>query len=76
MMVLSCLPSIAAVKVDPQPKVTVEYDRLELLKFLQANFFPMNVMCERGGMFEQLIYERTKPVFQYFQLPFDVPAPE
>jgi hypothetical protein len=75
MMVLSCLPSIAAVKVDPQPKVTVEYDRLELLIFLRANFVPMNVMCERGGMFEQLIYERTKAIFAYFNLPFDVPTP-
>jgi hypothetical protein len=74
-MVLSCLPSIAAVKVDPQPKVMVEYDRLELLKFLRANFVPMNVMCERGGMFEQLIYERTKAIFAYFNLPFDVPTP-
>jgi hypothetical protein len=35
----------------------------------------MNVMCERGGMFERLIYERTKAIFTYFNLPFDAPAP-
>lgn len=75
MMVLSCLPSIAAVKVDQRPNVIVEYDRMELLQFLRANFAPMNAMCERGGMFERLIYERTKAIFEYFKLPFDAPAP-
>jgi hypothetical protein len=73
MMVLCCLPSIAALKVDRQPGVAVEYDRLELLDFLRAGFVPMNAMCERGGMFENLIYDRTKAIFEYFRLPFDVP---
>lgn len=76
MMVLSCLPSIAAVKVDQAPNVVVEFDRVELLEFLRADFCSMNVMCERGGMFERLIYERTKAIFEYFKLPFDAPAPE
>lgn len=71
MMVLSCLPSIAAVKVDQAPNVVVEFDRIELLEFLRADFGPMNAICERGGMFEQLIYERTKAIFEYFKLPFD-----
>ena len=74
-MVLSCLPSIAVVKIDQRSDVVVEYDHAELLEFLRADFGHMNVMCERGEMFEQLIYERTKAIFEYFNLPFDAPAP-
>ena len=74
-MVLCCLPSIAALKIDREPLAKVECDRLELLEFLRANFGPMNAMCERGEMFERLIYERTKAIFEYFKLPFDAPAP-
>jgi hypothetical protein len=75
MMVLCCLPSISAVKVDQQPEVSVEYQKMELLQFISADFGPMNVMCERGGMFEDRIYDRTKSVFGYFDLPFDVAPP-
>jgi len=35
----------------------------------------MNVMCERSGMFEDRIYDRTKSVFGYFDLPFDAAPP-
>ena len=76
MMVLCCLPSIAALKVDQRTNVAVEFDRGELLQFLQEGFGPMNAMGERAGMFEQRIYERTKAIFAYFGLPFDAPAPE
>ena len=31
----------------------------------------MNLMCERAGMFEDRIYDRTKAVFKNFGLPFD-----
>ncbi len=75
MMVLCCLPSIAVMKVDQRRNVAVEYDRPELLEFLRANFPRMNAMCERGSMFERLIYERTKAIFAYFSLPFDAPPP-
>lgn len=75
MMALCCLPSIAATKVDGRPNVTVEYDRLELLHFIGNDFGPMNAMCDRAQMFERLVYDRTKAVFQYFDLPFDV-SPE
>ena len=74
-MVLCCLPSMAALKVDQQPLVKVEFDPLELLEFLRADFLPMNAMCERGGMFDRLIYVRTRAIFEYFKLPFDAPAP-
>jgi hypothetical protein len=75
MMVLCCLPSISAVKVDQQPEVSVEYHRMELLQFISADFAPMNAICERGGMFEDRIYDRTKAVFGYFDLPFDAAPP-
>lgn len=71
MMVLCCLPSLTAMKVDGRPDVAVEYDRLELLRFLRGDFPPMNAICERAQMFERLIYDRTKAVFEYFDLPFD-----
>ena len=75
MVVLCCLPSIAALKVDQRTHVAVEYDRGELLEFLREGFVPMNTICERAGMFERLIYERTKAIFAYFSLPFDAPPP-
>ena len=43
--------------------------------FLRKDFGPMNVICERAGMFERLIYDRTKRVFEYFELPFDAKPP-
>jgi hypothetical protein len=75
MMVFCCLPSIAAMKVDGQPNVVVDYDRLELVQFIRKDFVPMNAICERAGMFERLIYDRSKAVFQYFDLPFDAEPP-
>jgi hypothetical protein len=74
-MILCCLPSLTAIKVKGNPVVAVNYDRLELLKFLKRDFLPMNVICERAGMFEDRIYHRTKAVFKYFDLPFDVAPP-
>jgi hypothetical protein len=35
----------------------------------------MNLMCERANMFERLIYDRSKSVFEYFGLPFDAEPP-
>ena len=75
MMVMCCLPTLEVVKVEGRSKVAVIYDRVELLKFISGNFAPMNLMCDRGQMFERLIYDRTKAVFKYFELPFDAPPP-
>jgi hypothetical protein len=74
-MVMCCLPSITAMKVDGQPNVAVTYAPLDLLSFLKRDFLPMNALCERGEMFERLIYERSERVFEYFGLPFDAPPP-
>lgn len=70
-----CLPSITAMKVDGQPDVTVSFDPIELLQFLSRDFGPMNVMSERAEMFEDHIYDRTKQVFEYFDLPFETTPP-
>lgn len=75
MMMLCRLPSIAAMKVDGKPNVAVTYDRLELLHLISADFGPMNAMCDRAEMFEHLIYDRTKAIFEYFDLPFDADPP-
>ena len=74
-MVCCCLPSIIAVKVDDQPNVQVQFDSLALLEFLKRGFGPMNAMCERVQMFEHLIYDRSKAVFEYFGLPYDAMRP-
>jgi hypothetical protein len=74
-MVLCCLPSLSVMKVDGRPNVAVNYDRVELLHFIGNDFGPMNAVCERAEMFERLIYDRTKAVFGYFDLPFDAEPP-
>ena len=35
----------------------------------------VNRVCEWGQMFERLIYDRSKAVFEYFRLPFEAPPP-
>ena len=74
-MVMCCLPSIADIKVDGNPIVGVEYDPLELVRFVGRDFAPMNLICERAEMSERGIYDRTKAVFEYFRLPFDAEPP-
>ena len=76
MMVMCCLDSLDAVKVKGQSQVQVSINPLEVVQFISAGFVPMNEMCERAGMNELQIFERTKAVFEYFNLPFDAPEPE
>jgi hypothetical protein len=75
MMVLCCLPSIAALKVDGSTTVAVNYDRIELLHFVSNDFGPMNIMCDTAEMSERMIYDRSKAVFEYFGMPFDAEPP-
>ena len=35
----------------------------------------MNEMCGKAGMIERQIFDRTKAVFEYYNLPFDVEQP-
>ena len=69
-MVMACLDNLTEIRVDGQPKVGVQCDPLELLHFIGRDFVPLNLICERAGMFEDRIYLRTKAVFEYFGLPF------
>ncbi len=75
MIVMCCLPSIAAMKMDGKPNVAVKYDPLELLRFVSQDFGPMNVMCEQAEMSERMIYDRSKAVFEYFGMPFNAEPP-
>jgi len=71
-MVMCCLESMDALKVKGQDQVQVSIDPLEVVRFVSGGFVPMNEMCERAGMSERQIFDRTKAVFEYFNLPFDV----
>ena len=73
-MTMCCMNSLTAIKVDGSPQVQVHYEPTELLEFLSRDFAPMNALCDRAQMFEHLVFERTKNVFEYFGLPFD-PSP-
>jgi hypothetical protein len=75
MMVMCCLDSLDALKVQGRDQVQVSLEPLEILQFISGGFVPMNEMCERAGMSERQIFDRTKAVFEYFNLPFDEQAP-
>jgi hypothetical protein len=70
-MAVCCLPSLTSMQVEGQSQAAVSCDPADLLGFLKRDLPPMNMICERAGMFEDRIYDRTKAVFEYFGLPFD-----
>lgn len=74
-MTLCCMPSLATMQVDGQPLVKVTCEPLDILRFLQRDFMPMNLICDRAQMSERENYDRTKALFEYFNLPFDVEPP-
>jgi hypothetical protein len=76
MMTLCLLPNLKGFKRFGEPKAAVEYEPLDLLRFIEKNFIPLNTMMERAGMSERDIYDRTRDVFHYFNLPYDAPPPE
>lgn len=75
MMTLCLMPNLKGFKRLDEPKAAVEYDPMDLIRFIQQNFLPLNTMMERAGMSEMAIYERTKEVFQHYKLPYDVVPP-
>ncbi|MEO8351770.1 MAG: hypothetical protein ABI680_08560 [Chthoniobacteraceae bacterium] len=75
MMSLCRLKTLTVVKVHGASKCRVEYDPIELIENISADFPSMNEMCERAGMNELAIYKRTKAIFEYFNFPFDAPLP-
>jgi hypothetical protein len=74
-MTMCCLPSSNTTQVDGRLQVAVICDPFDLLKFLERDFTAMNRMCERAGMFEDRIHDRTQAVFEYFNLPFGTELP-
>jgi hypothetical protein len=75
MMTLCLMPNLKGFKRLGEPKAAVEYDPMDLLRFIERNFVPLNEMMERAGMGEMAIYERTKEIFQHYKLPYDVDPP-
>lgn len=74
-MTMCCLPSVSTTQVDGRTQVAVTCDPLDLLKVIQHDFTPMNLMCERAKMSEREIVDRTKAVFEYYRIPFEVADP-
>ena len=72
-MTMCCLPSVNTIQVDRRTQFVVTYSPLDLIKFIKRDFMPMNLICERAEMSERGIYDRTKALFEYFDLPFDLP---
>ena len=45
-------PTLSGFKRLGEPMAKVEYDPMELLRFIERNFVPLNTMMERAGMSE------------------------
>ena len=67
-MTLCCMPEVNTMKVDGQVDVAVVCDPKDLLSFIKRAMFPMNIICQRAGMFEDRIDQRTQAVFDYYGL--------
>lgn len=76
MMTMCLLPNLQSFKRLGEPQAAVEYEPLDLLRFIEKNFAPLNAMMERAGMSELDIYNRTKEVFAHFGLPYEAEPPE
>lgn len=74
-MVLCCLPSLGTVARHGRPIVGVGLNPLELLRWVAADFLPMNDLCDRAGLSERAVYDRSKAVFEYFGFPYNAPPP-
>ncbi len=75
MMTLCLLPNLSGFKRVGEPKAAVEYDPMDLIRFIRKNFVPLNAMMERAGLSEMDIYNRTRDVFLHFKLPYDAEPP-
>jgi hypothetical protein len=70
-MILCCLDSLTGVSRDNSPVSGVEFDPLELVRFIASCLPPMNWLCERAAMTEAEIDQRSREIFHYFDLPYD-----
>lgn len=71
-MVIYYLDSLDALNVQGQPQVQVKINSLEVVLFIIRVSMPMNEICERAGMSECQIFERTKAVFGFINPPYYV----
>jgi hypothetical protein len=75
MLTMCCLNNLSGRKREGEPLAQVEIDPMELLQFIMAGWAPMNEICERAGLSERAIYDRSKAIMHYYNLPYDVPPP-
>jgi hypothetical protein len=71
---LCLLNSISAVKIDQKQDVEIKIIRGELLNILIADSDPLKAMFDRSKMFDRGIYDRTKKIYDHFDLPLNVPT--
>ena len=71
-MVFCCMDNLTTIKVDGRAECGVEFDPVAVATFLGEAFPPMNLLCDRAGLSESEIFERTRRIFEYFQLPFEI----
>lgn len=73
----SCIDRLADFRTEDKPgQVVTEPAKMEFVDFLAANLGTMNAICERAEMFDALVYDRSKAVFEYFGLPYEAERPE
>ena len=75
MMTMCCMQNLAGTKHADAPLAQVEVDPMELLNFIMAGWAPMNAMCDRAGVSERAIYDRSKAIMNYYHLQIEVPPP-
>ena len=64
MLTLCLLPNLSGFKRLGEPMAKVEYDPMDLIRFIKKNFMPLNAMMERAGMSEMDIYNQMpRPVY-------------
>ena len=76
MLTFCLLPNLKGYKRLGEPKAAVEYEPMDLLRFIPKDWVPLNLMMERAGMSEMDIYNRSRDVFHYYGLPYDAEPPE
>ena len=72
LLVFSCMDNLTTIKVDGRAECGVEFDPVVVATFLGDAFPAMNLLCDRAGLPEPRVFERTRQIFDYFQLPFDI----
>jgi hypothetical protein len=66
-MVYCCLKNLVAVQEEKDRENVVAHpEKLEFVQFLAAN---LGTICDRARVFDTLVYDRSKVVFEYFGLP-------